>query len=135
MPHHLHLGIDVVYDVLREIPILNQRIYKLHAPPGIIRPFVILNTAFGITHQTLQNPAVIVGEGIKLDFYANTTDESNPNSLHNIFNLCHDALIKSRRMLSMATQYTFEDNATPDTNFNVVNAIYRMTVIYRIRTN
>ena len=134
MPHHLDLGIDIVYDILKDIPVLSQRVYKMHAP-YTHKPFIILNSAFTITHPTLKNPAQIVGEGIKLDFYANTTDKENPQSLHNVFNLVHDALHRSNRVLSIATQYTFEDNATPDSNFKAVDAVYRMTVIYRIRTN
>ena len=126
-------AIDIVNDILLGVSPLNRRVYKLSAPQPPIYPFVILNTAFGITHQTLQNPAVIVGEGVKLDFYANSTDPNNSQGLNNLFHACHAALINKRRILSMPTQFTFEDDSSPDVNQGIVDAIYRMTVIYRIR--
>ena len=125
-------AIDIVYDILKTIPSLQGRVYKLNAPTRDY-PFVILNTAFGITHQTLQNPAVIVGEGVKIDFYASSVDADNPQGLNVLFNDCHNALIRERVMLSLASQYTFEDRATPNANQAIVDSIYRMVAIYRIR--
>lgn len=126
-------GIDIVSDIIKTVPELRDRVYKLHSL-GNNKPFVVLNSAFGITYPLLTNPANIVGEGIRIDFHSESVDENDPQGLFNLFNSCHHALMRSNRVLSLVTQYTFEDDATPNVNKAVV-ATYRLTAVYRIRTN
>ena len=120
-------GIDIVSDTLKTVTQLNGQVYKLHAPHAQ-KPFVILNIAFGITHPTMENPANVVGEGIKIDFYL-----GRDNDMEEIFDACHSALLKTNRVLSLISKFTFEEDSTPTQN--TIDAVYRLTAIYRIRVN
>ena len=112
-------AIDIVFDALKAE---NLQVFKITSTTKNY-PFIILNTAFGITFPTLRNPANRVGEGIKIDFYSKSADE-----LYELYNQVHLALERSKKMIDFVTQFTFEEDATP-------NSTKRMTAIYRIRTN
>ena len=114
-------GVQITYDIIKE---LGLKVYRANNPnENPNKPFIILNSAFGITYPTLQNPGNIVGEGVKVDYYSESYDE-----LETLFNRVHAALISKRRMIDLVTKFTFEEDRTP-------NAVIRMTVIYRVRSN
>lgn len=126
-------AIEIVYETLKAVPVLGGRVYKLKAQK-VKRPFAILNSTDTITFDTLKG-SKIIGDFIRVDYFANTMDFNENENLEQVFQDGHDALMNTGRVISFVNKYTDEMFSTPDKNFDTTNAVYIVSAVYRIASN